>query len=98
MPTKISGPVSTNVVTKAAVTLVASTKVPVQPVIPKVAKGTEIKVVIKGSDGKSYTVAATKAKSSGTYTAPALKFTKPGTYTVTILVGKVRKTITYKVK
>jgi len=69
----------------------------VQPSIPAVKKGTEINVVVKGADGKSYTVASTTAKSTGTYKVPAIKFSKPGTYQVTVLIGKVKKVITYKI-
>jgi hypothetical protein len=56
-----------------------------------------IKVVIKGPDGKSYTIASTKTKKTGTYKAPAIKFSKPGTYQVTVLVGKIKKVVTYKI-
>jgi len=69
----------------------------VQPSIPSVKKGTAVKVVIKGADGKSYTVASTTTKSKGTYKAPAIKFSKPGTYQVTVMIGKVKKVITYKI-
>jgi len=62
-----------------------------------VKKGTVIKVVVKGADGKSYTVVTTTTKTTGTYKAPAIKFSKPGTYQVTILVGKIKKVITYKI-
>jgi hypothetical protein len=65
--------------------------------VPSVKKGTVIKIVVKGADGKSYTVASTTAKATGTYKAPAIKFSKPGTYQVTITVGKVKKVITYKI-
>jgi hypothetical protein len=54
-------------------------------------------VVIKGADGKSYTVASTSTKSKGTYKAPAIKFVKPGTYQVTVMIGKVKKVITYRI-
>jgi hypothetical protein len=53
--------------------------------------------VIKGADGKSYTIASTKTKTTGTYKSPAIKFSKPGTYQVTVLVGKTKKVITYKI-
>jgi len=56
-----------------------------------------IKVVVKGADGKSYTIASTTTKATGTYKAPAIKFSKPGTYQVTVLVGKIKKVITYKI-
>jgi hypothetical protein len=69
----------------------------VQPSISSVKKGTVVKVVIKGSDGKSYTVASTTTKSKGTYKAPAIKFVKPGTYQVTVMIGKIKKVITYKI-
>jgi hypothetical protein len=54
-------------------------------------------VVVKGADGKSYTVASTTTKTTGTYKAPAIQFSKPGTYQVTVMVGKVKKVITYKI-
>jgi len=56
-----------------------------------------IKVVIKGSDGKSYTIASTKTKSTATYKATALKLSKPGTYQVTVTIGKIKKVITYTI-
>jgi hypothetical protein len=56
-----------------------------------------IKVVVKGADGKSYTVASTTTKTTGTYKAPAIQFSKPGTYQVTVMIGKVKKVITYKI-
>jgi hypothetical protein len=73
-----------------------SIKTPVQPAVA-VKKGSVIKVVVKDASGKSYTVASTTAKSTGTYKAPALKFSKTGTYQVTLLVGKSKKVITYKI-
>jgi len=69
----------------------------VQPAIPSVKKGTLIKVVVKGADGKSYTIASTKTKTTGTYKAPVIKFSKPGTYRVTVLVGKIKKVVIYKI-
>jgi len=56
-----------------------------------------IKVVVKGADGKSYTIASTTTKTTGTYKAPAIKLSKPGNYQVTVLVGKIKKVITYKI-
>ncbi len=97
IPTKISGPVKSLTLTGSKATISTSLKTAVQPSIPSVKKGTAIKVVIKGSDGKSYTVASTTAKSRGTYKAPAIKFAKPGTYQVTVMIGKVKKVITYKI-
>ncbi len=97
IPTKISGPVKSLTLTGSKATISTSLKNAVQPSIPSVKKGTAIKVVIKGSDGKSYTVASTTAKSTGTYKAPAIKFAKPGTYQVTVMIGKVKKVITYKI-
>jgi len=97
IPTKISGPVKSLTLTGSKATISTSLKTAVQPSIPSVKKGTAIKVVIKGSDGKSYTVASTTAKSTGTYKAPAIKFSKPGTYQVTVMIGKVKKVITYKI-
>ncbi len=97
IPTKISGPVKSLTLTGSKATISTSLKTAVQPSISSVKKGTAIKVVIKGSDGKSYTVASTTAKSTGTYKAPAIKFSKPGTYQVTVMIGKVKKVITYKI-
>jgi hypothetical protein len=97
IPTKISGPVKSLTLTGSKATISTSLKTAVQPSIPSVKKGTAIKVVIKGSDGKSYTVASTTVKKTGTYKAPAIKFSKPGTYQVTVLIGKVKKVITYKI-
>ena len=97
IPTKVSGPVKSLTLTGSKATISTSLKTAVQPAIPSVKKGTAIKVVIKGADGKSYTVAATTAKSTGTYKAPAIKFAKPGTYQVTVMIGKVKKVITYKI-
>lgn len=97
IPTKISGPVKSLTLTGSAATISTSLKTSVQAVIPSVKKGTAIKVVIKGADGKSYTVATTTAKSTGAYKAPAIKFAKPGTYQVTVMIGKVKKVITYKI-
>jgi ribosome-binding factor A len=62
-----------------------------------VKKGALIKVVVKDSTGKSFTIASLTAKSTGTYKTPALKFAKAGSYQVTILIGKVKKVITYKI-
>jgi len=97
IPTKISGPVKSLTLTGSKATISTSLKIAVQPAIPSVKKGTAIKVVIKGADGKSYTVASTTAKSTGTYKAPAIKFAKPGTYQVTVMIGNVKKVITYKI-
>ena len=97
IPTKISGPVKSLTLTGSKATISTSLKNAVQPSIPSVKKGTAIKVVIKGSDGKSYTVASTTVKKTGTYKAPAIKFSKPGTYQVTVLIGKIKKVITYKI-
>lgn len=97
IPTKIVGTIKTTTVSGSKATVSASLKTPVQPAVSSVKKGTVIKVVVKGADGKSYTVASTTTKTTGTYKAPAIKFSKPGTYQVTILVGKVKKVITYKI-
>ena len=97
IPTKVTGPVKSLTLTGSKATISTSLKNSVQPSIPSVKKGTVIKVVIKGSDGKSYTVASTSVKKTGTYKAPAIKFSKPGTYQVTVMIGKVKKVITYKI-
>jgi hypothetical protein len=97
IPVKVSGPVKSVTLTAAKATISTSLKNAVQPAIPSVKKGTAIKVVIRGADGKSYTVASTTAKSTGTYKTPAIKFSKPGTYLVTVTLGKVQKVITYKI-
>lgn len=97
IPTKVSGPVKSLTLTGSKATISTSLKNSVQPSIPSVKKGTAVKVVIKGADGKSYTVASTTTKSTGTYKAPAIKFSKPGTYQVTVLVGKIKKVMTYKI-
>ena len=97
IPTKIVGTIKKTTVSGSKATVSTSLKTPVQPSVSSVKKGTVIKVVVKGADGKSYTVASTTTKTTGTYKAPAIKFSKPGTYQVTILVGKVKKVITYKI-
>ncbi len=97
IPSKVSGPVKSLTLTAAKATVSTSLKSAVQPAIPSVKKGTAIKVVVRGSDGKNYTVASTTAKTTGTYKAPAIKFSKPGTYLVTVTLGKVQKVITYKI-
>ena len=97
IPLKVSGPVKSLTLTAAKATISTSLKNAVQPAIPSVKKGTVIKVVVRGSDGKSYTVASTTAKATGTYKTPAIKFSKPGTYLVTVTLGKVQKVITYKI-
>ena len=97
IPVKVSGPVKSLTLTAAKTTISTSLKNAVQPAIPSVKKGTAIKVVIRGTDGKSYTIASTTAKSTGTYKTPAIKFSKPGTYFVTVTIGKVQKVITYKI-
>ena len=97
IPAKIVGTIKTTTVSGSKATVSTSLKTPVQPAVSSVKKGTVIKVVVKGADGKSYTVASTTTKTTGTYKAPAIKFSKPGTYQVTILVGKVKKVITYKI-
>ena len=97
IPVKVSGPVKSLTLTAAKATISTSLKNAVQPAIPSVKKGTAIKVVIRGADGKSYTVASTTATSTGTYKTPAIKFSKPGTYVVTVTLGKVQKVITYKI-
>jgi hypothetical protein len=97
IPTKVTGPVKSLTLTGSKATISTSLKNAVQSAIPSVKKGTVIKVVIKGPDGKSYTIASTKTKKTGTYKAPAVKFSKPGTYQVTVLVGKIKKVITYKI-
>jgi hypothetical protein len=83
--------------TASNTTISTSLKTNVQASVPAVKKGTAIKVVVKGADGKSYTVSSTTAKTTGTYKTPAIKFAKPGTYQVTVLVGKAKKVITYKI-
>ena len=93
----MSGPIKSLTLRGSKATISTSLKNAVQPSIPSVKKGTVIKVVIKGPDGKSYTVASTKTKKTGTYKAPAIKFAKPGKYRVTVMVGKVKKVITYKI-
>jgi hypothetical protein len=97
IPTKVSGPVKSLTLTGSKATISTSLKNAVQPAIPSVKKGTVIKVVIKGADGKSYTIASTKTKTTGTYKSPAIKFSKPGTYQVTVMIGKIKKVITYKI-
>ncbi len=97
IPSKVSGPVKSLTLTAAKATVTTSLKNAVQPAIPSVKKGTVIKVVVRGSDGKNYTVASTTAKTTGTYKTPAIKFSKPGTYLVTVTLGKVQKVITYKI-
>ena len=97
IPLKVSGPVKSLTLTAAKATVSTSLKNAVQPSFPSVKKGTAIKVVIKGSDGKSYTVASAVVKKNGTYKAPAIKFSKTGTYQVTVTIGKVKKVITYKI-
>ncbi len=97
IPAKVSGPIKGLTLTGSKATISTSLKTNVQASIPAVKKGTVIKVVIKGADGKSYTVSSTTAKTSGTFKTPAIKFAKPGTYQVTVLVGKVKKVITYKI-
>ena len=97
IPTKVVGPIKTLTLSGSKAAVSSSLKNAVQTSIPSVKKGTEIRVVVKGADGKSYTVASTTAKSTGTYKAPAIKFSKPGTYQVTVMIGKVKKVITYKI-
>lgn len=97
IPTKVTGPIKSLTLTGSKATISTSLKNAVQPAIPSVKKGTVIKVVVKGADGKSYTVASTTTKLTGTYKSPAIKFAKPGTYQVTVLIGKVKKVITYKI-
>ena len=97
IPLKVSGPVKSLTLAAAKATISTSLKNAVQPAIPSVKKGTVIKVVIRGADGKSYTVASTTAKTTGTYKTPAIKFSKTGTYQVTVTIGKVKKVITYKI-
>ena len=97
IPTKVTGPIKSLTLTGSKATISTTLKNAVQPAIPSVKKGTVIKVVVKGADGKSYTVASTTTKSAGTYKSPAIKFSKPGTYQVTVLVGKIKKVITYKI-
>jgi hypothetical protein len=97
IPTKVTGQVKATTVTTSTSVISTSLKSAVQPSFPAVKKGTEIKVVVKGADGKSYTVASTTTKTTGTYKAPAIKFSKPGTYQVTVIIGKVKKVITYKI-
>jgi hypothetical protein len=97
IPTKVTGPVKSLTLTGSKATISTSLKNAVQPAIPSVKKGTVIKVVIKGADGKSYTIASTKTKTTGTYKSPAIKFSKPGTYQVTVMLGKIKKVITYKI-
>lgn len=93
---KVSGPIKTSVITASKSVLTASLKTTIQPAVT-VKKGSVIKVVVKDAEGKSYTVALTTANSAGSFKAPAIKFSKTGTYQITILVGKVKKVITYKI-
>ena len=93
---KVSGPIKSSVITASKTALTASLNTTIQPAVT-VKKGSVIKVVVKDAAGKSYTVASTTAKSAGSFKAPAIKFSKTGTYQITILVGKVKKVITYKI-
>ena len=97
IPTKVTGPVKSLTLTGSKATISTSLKSAVQPAIPSVKKGTVIKVFIKGADGKSYTIASTKTKTTGTYKSPPIKFSKPGTYQVTVMIGKIKNVITYKI-
>ncbi|CAN2171287.1 Fibronectin type III [Candidatus Nanopelagicaceae bacterium] len=96
VPQKVSGPVKSSVITASKTAITTTLRTAIQPAVT-VKKGSVIKVVVKDASGKSYTVASTKAKSAGVYKAPAIKFSKIGTYQVTILVGTVKKVITYKI-
>jgi hypothetical protein len=67
--------------------------------IPSVKKGTVVKVVIKGVPMERATQWHLQLRKVNrrTYKAPAIKFSKPGTYQVTVMIGKVKKVITYKI-
>jgi hypothetical protein len=66
--------------------------------IPKVAKGTIVKQVLTGPDGKSYTLVSGISSDAGKVNSPTLKFAKSGTYTVTITIGKTVKKVKITVK
>lgn len=66
--------------------------------IPKVAKGTSVKQVLTGPDGKKYTLVSGKSSATGKVNSPTLKFAKPGTYTITITIGKTVKKVKITVK
>ncbi len=66
--------------------------------IPKVAKGTVVKQVLTGPDGKKYVLLSGTSSASGKVNSPTLKFAKPGVYTVTITIGKVTKKVKITVK
>jgi hypothetical protein len=93
---KTPGSVKVTIISAPSKTIVTSLKSTVQASIT-VKKGALIKVVVKDASGKSFTIASVTAKSAGTYKTPALKFAKAGIYQVTILIGKVKKVITYKI-
>lgn len=96
VPLKPPGSVKITTVTVSSKTFTTTLKSTVQAAI-SVKKGSVIKVVVKDASGKSFTIASVTAKSTGTYKTPALKFAKAGTYQVTILIGKVKKVIIYKI-
>ena len=96
VPQKVSGPLKSSVITASKTSITTTLKTTVQPAVT-VKKGSTIKVVVKDSSGKSFTIASTTSKVAGRYKTPAIKFSKPGTYQVTIMVGTVKKVITYKI-
>jgi len=93
---KTPGSVKVTTISATSKTIVTTMKSTVQASIT-VKKGALIKVVVKDATGKSFTIASVTAKSTGTYKTPALKFAKAGNYQVTILIGKLKKVITYKI-
>lgn len=66
--------------------------------LPSVAKGTTVKQVLKGPDGKSFTLVSGTTTVAGQVSSPILKFAKPGKYTLTITLGTKNKVVTISVK
>ena len=66
--------------------------------LPSVPKGTVVKQVLVGPDGKSYTLVSGKTSKAGQVSSPTLKFAKAGTYTLTVTIGTKKKIVKIVVK
>ena len=66
--------------------------------LPTVPKGTIVKQVLVGPDGKAYTLVSGTTSKSGQVSSPTLKFAKAGTYTLNVTIGTKKKIVRIVVK
>ena len=89
----IVGPVKSSTLNTGASSVSIKSNTNFQPMLPVVAKGAKVTMVITDSKGRSYTVAAITATKAGSLKLPAVKFSQSGKYTITIKVGSKTKIV-----